>query len=106
MMHSKGFRAWKDPAYWGDSISLVYYEKHGDRAFYSSKVDLTEIKRGELVTPDPVFNHIPREAMQQLMDELWECGLRPAQGAGSAGQLAAVERHLADMQRLVFKGTA
>jgi hypothetical protein len=31
------------------------------------------------------------------------CGLRPSEGTGSAGALAATERHLKDMQRLVFK---
>lgn len=35
---------------------------------------------------------------QQLMDELWQCGLRPTEGTGSAGSLAATERHLADMR--------
>lgn len=35
---------------------------------------------------------------QQLMDELWRCGLRPSEGSGSAGSLAATERHLADMK--------
>jgi hypothetical protein len=43
------------------------------------------------------------EKAQQLMDELWDCGLRPAGAAGSAGQLAAVERHLEDMRKLAFR---
>lgn len=40
---------------------------------------------------------------QTLMDELWNCGLRPTEGSGSAGALAATERHLKDLQRLVFE---
>lgn len=40
---------------------------------------------------------------QALMDDLWSSGLRPTEGSGSAGALAATERHLADMQKLVFK---
>lgn len=39
---------------------------------------------------------------QQLMDELWNCNIRPTQGQGSAGQLAAVQSHLADMKKLAF----
>lgn len=35
---------------------------------------------------------------QRLMDELWNCGLRPSEGSGSAGSLAATQKHLADMQ--------
>ena len=40
---------------------------------------------------------------QELMDQLWSCGIRPTEGSGSAGSLAATERHLMDMQRIVFK---
>lgn len=39
---------------------------------------------------------------QQLMDELWRAGLRPSEGTGSAGSLAATERHLADMKTIAF----
>jgi hypothetical protein len=37
---------------------------------------------------------------QKLMDQLWSCGLRPTEGSGSAGSLAATERHLKDMQNI------
>lgn len=43
------------------------------------------------------------EQAQQFMDELWRVGFRPTEGTGSAGSLAATERHLKDLQRLVFK---
>jgi len=39
---------------------------------------------------------------QQLIDELWQCGLRPTERTGSAGSLAATERHLADMQKIAL----
>ena len=39
---------------------------------------------------------------QELMDRLWTAGLRPTEGRGSAGALAATERHLEDMRKLVF----
>ena len=37
-----------------------------------------------------------------LMDGLYQLGVRPTQ-VGSAGQLAAVQYHLEDMRKLVFK---
>jgi len=40
---------------------------------------------------------------QALMDRLWSAGLRPTEGAGSAGALAAVQHHLEDMRSLVFQ---
>lgn len=49
------------------------------------------------------FLHLEREEAQQLMDELWNAGMRPVGAAGSAGQLDAVKYHLEDMRKLVFK---
>jgi hypothetical protein len=37
------------------------------------------------------------------MDELWHAGIRPTEGAGSAGAMAATQRHLEDMRTLVFQ---
>ena len=52
-------------------------------------------------SPEPSIEISPQDA-QTLMDDLWRAGLRPTEGAGSAGSLAATERHLQDMRRLVF----
>ena len=41
---------------------------------------------------------------QVLMDSLWECGLRPSQGAGSAGAMDATQKHLEDMRLIAFRG--
>jgi hypothetical protein len=51
----------------------------------------------------PPLLTLSRDEGQELMDELWNVGLRPSEGSGSAGSLAATERHLADMRTLVFK---
>lgn len=45
---------------------------------------------------------VSRAIAQTLMDDLWHCGLRPTEGTGSAGSLAATERHLADMRTIAF----
>ena len=45
---------------------------------------------------------LEREDAQRLMDELWQAGLRPSEGTGSAGSLAATERHLSDMRSIAF----
>lgn len=43
----------------------------------------------------------PKEA-QQLIDELWRLGLRPAGADSSANHLTALTNHLEDMRRLTF----
>lgn len=55
----------------------------------------------EFAVPPVAFRLSDLEA-QALMDRLWKVGLRPTEGSGSAGSLAATERHLKDMQKLVF----
>lgn len=50
---------------------------------------------------DPTMSLRP-DAAQQLMDELWRCGLRPTEGTGSAGALVATQRHLEDMRKIAF----
>lgn len=45
---------------------------------------------------------LPVTAAQELMDELWVCGVRPSEGTGSAGALAATQAHLQDMKRIAF----
>jgi len=51
----------------------------------------------------PPLMTLSADECQQFMDELWRAGIRPTEGAGSVGQLGAVQRHLEDMRSLVFK---
>lgn len=71
----------------GVAMPAVFVEQRADAVIQSS---------------DPMLR-LTKADGQELMDELWRIGLRPTEGSGSAGSLAATERHLKDMQRLVFK---
>jgi len=51
----------------------------------------------------PPFLTLGIQSAQNLMDELWQCGVRPTEGTGSAGSLGAVEKHLSDMRKIAFK---
>lgn len=62
-------------------------------------VEMTPVDEGVIVDP---FMVLSLETAQLLMDELWNCGLRPSEGTGSAGSLAATERHLKDMKTIAF----
>jgi len=68
---------------------------------WCSNAEYKKIPEGEV---PPWFLRISNLEAQALIDRLWSVGFRPTEGSGSAGALAATERHLADMQRLVFKG--
>jgi hypothetical protein len=85
-----------------------------DYSNLSQRVDLWFLAENNTVA-DTVFRHynegsyvtpslsLTQRQAQSLMDQLWQCGLRPTEGSGSAGSLAATERHLADMRTIVSK---
>jgi hypothetical protein len=82
------------------SIALYLYDKHdGKTSVVKPPLVCIDVEDGVGVEETAVLDYA---AAQALMDDLWTCGLRPSEGSGSAGQLAAVQYHLEDMRRLVF----
>ncbi len=93
------------------------------RAVRPDFTDIVEIRmayrglRGELMVAQPLTFEMMQEhafsvapaisldqtSAQALMDSLWDCGIRPTEGSGSAGAMAAVQKHLEDMRTLVFE---
>lgn len=83
------------------------------RQTFGPKLDLL-IRQGEAVATNLVLTNqepgtiaeptcsISYEAAQQLIDSLWQCGLRPSEGTGSAGSLRATESHLKDMRKIAL----
>lgn len=81
---------------WWDGINFLIRDKG------TATGEITMVKRDPCVAVEPSFRMSAQQA-QVLMDDLWACGLRPTEGKGSAGALAATQRHLEDMRRLVFE---
>lgn len=64
--------------------------------------------RVEFVPTEPGLYYEPTmvidlTAAQELMDDLWASGIRPTEGAGTAGSMRATENHLADMRKIAFR---
>ena len=57
-------------------------------------------EQGEVIEPTVRISY---DDAQTLIDDLWRCGLRPTEGAGTAGAMRAVEQHLADLRTIAFK---
>ena len=62
-----------------------------------------ELKKHERSSIYDPFATISIDEAQNIMDELWQCGIRPSEGTGSAGSLKATQDHLSDMQKIAFK---
>lgn len=85
-------------------IELTFYEKRDGEVGIARPLTMdyrpAHEAQSEQTYPTVI---IDIEAAQELMDQLWDCGLRPTEGSGSAGQLAATQKHLEDMRALVFQ---
>lgn len=86
-------------AIWTDRIQFLAVDNGFDGLKAIGKpLILVEVCQDGAVS-EPTFELSETEA-QALMDQLWHCGIRPKEGSGSAGSLAATERHLKDLQRI------
>ena len=85
---------------WVDNLELHIY----DRATHSVAINI-EFQKAEEGNAYPPVMYIDYTVAQQLMDSLWDCGVRPTEGAGSAGAMKAVQEHLQDMRKIASKVT-
>lgn len=107
-VNEKTFRIACEP--WHFDYGIWLRVRHGradepESVSYATNLHLTASKGEELTPPEPLFR-LRKDEMQQLMDELWRVGLRPSEGSGSAGALAATERHLEDMRTIAMQTLA
>jgi len=85
---------------WSEGVSIYMRQRTAGKGnAVAAPVMMVQKEPGEHVEP---MLRLEIQAAQQLMDELWQCGLRPTEGTGSAGSLKATENHLADMKRIAF----
>lgn len=59
----------------------------------------TNLEEGKII---PGAMTLSKESAQSLLDELWDCGIRPSNGEGASGELEATKLHLDDMRTMVF----
>lgn len=84
---------------WGRDLEVLLVDRSSKDFAIVTDLILTHQTDGTIVEPSFKMSY---EHAQQLMDDLWVCGLRPSEGTGSAGALASTQKHLDDMRKLVF----
>lgn len=93
-------RASRTPMYLGGGqIQLFAYQSGSGGHYAAKKLELVQHEQNSAIEP---FIDIDKEEAQVLMDDLWDAGVRPTEGSGSAGAMKAVQDHLADMKRIAF----
>ncbi len=102
MILYKEVQIWRNPA--RRSIELVFYGSHyvtGARMAMTANGPVAIDPKNPMAIDEAI--EFDEMTAQGLVDQLWACGLRPTEGSGSAGSLAATEKHLQDMRALVRK---
>lgn len=97
-------RARREP--WNENVQLMAFTVQSEGGAPVARcigepVTFRKLAEGEEAVSHPATLNLTNESAQLLMDELWDCGLRPSEGTGSAGALAATQKHLEDMRKLV-----
>lgn len=60
-------------------------------------------EEGLIIKPLAVISSRNTEVLQNLFNDLWREGFRPADGTGNAGHLEAIQGHLDDMRKIAFR---
>lgn len=93
-------RASRCPYSFGEMIDLRLFDPETRSYAKFCALEMVQPKPEDGPVEIPPALRIKKSDAQMLIDTLWDCGLRPSEGSGSAGQLAAVQDHLKDVRSL------
>jgi hypothetical protein len=84
-----------------NTLAFYIHEiREGNRAV-GEPVTMRTVTEAMSDTAGPTFE-LSYQSAQHLMDALWDVGLRPSEGSGSAGALKQAEDHIASLKKIVF----
>ncbi len=97
----KGFQLHAARQFWAGPQVLLYGFARGgmdySECYRLTDVTFTKVTK-ETDGQDSPPLRLDETAAQVLMDTLWNCGIRPTEGAGTAGAMAAAQANLEDLR--------
>jgi hypothetical protein len=86
-----------------DGVDLVYFQRHGEDIVVAEPVDfvMKTQPRNHVITGPTL--HLPDNSGQELLQALWDAGLRPSDGAGGSAEAKALRDHITLAERVVDK---
>ncbi len=83
---------------YGWMLHILAPSRTGDhRRIVVVNAEVKEVGPGEKAGPAMM---VDEDHVQQLMDDLWQGGVRPSNGVASTGQLEAIQAHLDSMKEV------
>jgi hypothetical protein len=90
----------QDSAPWGRGLSVWLVDRHQDgKVFVAPPVVFTECDPGETSAPSFAMS---QEAAQELMNRMWQLGIRPRDGEGTMAHVGAMKAHIEDLRKVAF----
>lgn len=87
---------------WHGGIEIAAFRKTRDGGGQFATLQWEPLKEDDITSHVAPLLSIRMEQAQVLMDDLWNAGVRPTEGAGSAGAMRAAERHIEDLRKVAF----
>jgi hypothetical protein len=83
-----------------DGVDLVYFQREGETLAVAQPVDLIlkEQPRTHVIAGPTL--HLPDNSAQDLLQALWDAGLRPNDGAGGSAEAKALRDHIKLAERM------
>ena len=85
-----------------DALEVWALNRAGDfREHVTAELSVHRVDKRQLFDRGPTLRLASDEA-QQIMNELWRCGMRPRDGSGALAHVEAQQAHLNDLRAIVF----
>lgn len=85
-----------------NTVAITFYERIDGAHYIADPLTLRK-REDPTAETEPTLTLKPEEA-QILIDELWDCGMRPTDIKDQSGELRATKKHLRDMRKLALEG--
>lgn len=97
------FHARIERSIFSNALSIFFFRRQEGVLQVIPPVSLLNVaEKDACINPEPSMI-LKIDEGQELMDELWRAGLRPSEGTGSAGAMAATERRLLASETMLTK---
>ena len=88
---------------WGPGLHVYIQGEQCAKHVYLAAGFVVDQRTKEEASTEPYLPRMTDNRAQELMDELWRCGIRPSDGRRTDEAMGALGAHLEDMRKIAFR---
>ena len=97
------FAVMRSPMHGAYELYVMFESLHGELSAAKHPLEFEVVDEADYGKQQMPLLRMSEESTSMLMDELWSAGVRPSNGAGSHATHSAMQAHLDDLQKIVFR---